>query len=60
MRGYLARVGGRLQRAVLGVLMSSAVIVLERRIRKALRRDQAGRDRAGSGRDQAGSGRPAR
>lgn len=32
-----ARVLSRIQRAVLGLLMSLAVIVLERRIRKALR-----------------------
>jgi len=35
-RGFPARVFARLQRAILGALMSSAVIVLERRIRKAL------------------------
>ena len=45
-RGFPARVLGYLQRAILGALMSCAVIVLERRIRKALGRDK-GADRPG-------------
>ena len=43
-RAFPARVLSRAQRAVLGALMSLAVIVLERRIRKALR-SEAGADR---------------
>jgi hypothetical protein len=43
-RGLAARILAGLQRAVLGSLMSLAVIVLERRLRQALR--------AGAGEDQ--------
>jgi hypothetical protein len=43
-RGIPARLLGPLQRAILSALMSSAVIILERRIRTALRRgDEPGR-----------------
>jgi hypothetical protein len=38
-RAVPGRVISRVQRAILGALMSLAVIVLERRIRKALRSD---------------------
>ncbi|HEY7012047.1 MAG TPA: hypothetical protein VH480_04770 [Streptosporangiaceae bacterium] len=41
-RGPVARVLAAPQRAVLGSLMSLAVIVLERRLRKALRAEPGG------------------
>jgi hypothetical protein len=44
--GFPARIAGAVQRAILGGLMSLAVAVLERRIRKALRRDKGQADEA--------------